>query len=87
MDYNLFCQAQDLVDQLKPIAVAIDKAQSDTTGISDASKIFMDLQDDLTKIKFSFVSQRVSSHATWLHTSCILDTEDMDYQQNKESQI
>ena len=46
MDYNLFCQVQDLADQLKPIALAIDKAQSDTTSFADACKIFMYLQDE-----------------------------------------
>jgi len=32
---------------LKPIAVTTDKAQNDTTGIADACKIFMELQDEL----------------------------------------
>ena len=30
MDYNLFRQARDLADQLKPVAVTIDKAQRDS---------------------------------------------------------
>ena len=68
MDYNLFHQT---LDQLKTVAVAIDKAQSDTTGLTDVWKIFiickMSRYSSLTKIAFSIISQRPSSHATWLH--------------------
>jgi len=43
-DYNFFHQARDLADQLKPVAVAIDEAQNDTTGLADVCKIFIDLR-------------------------------------------
>ena len=35
-DHNIHKNAKDLMEQLKPIAVAIDKCQSDTTSIADA---------------------------------------------------
>ena len=52
-DYNLFCQARDLVDQLKPVVlvVVIDKAQNDTTGLADVCKMIH--FSSLTKIEFS----------------------------------
>jgi len=34
------------MDQLKPVAVAIDKVMSGTMGIADACKIISDLQDE-----------------------------------------
>ena len=43
---TVFRQARDLADQLKPVAVAIDKAQRDSTGLADACRIFMDLLQD-----------------------------------------
>ena len=59
MDYNFFRQARHLADQLKPVAVAIAKARSDTTGLAHACKIFMDLQDELLL--------QPHKDATWLH--------------------
>ena len=46
MDYNLYRQARDLVEQLKPVAVAIDKAQRDRTSLADGCDIFFDLLDE-----------------------------------------
>ena len=40
MDMNLFHQVNDLANQLRPVAVALDKAQSDKTGLADACDIF-----------------------------------------------
>lgn len=46
MDYNLFCRAKDLADQLTLVAVSTPKAHSDTIGLAEAFKIFKDLQDE-----------------------------------------
>ena len=43
MDYNLFCQARDLVKQLTPVSHAINRAQSDTTTIADSLDICVGL--------------------------------------------
>lgn len=46
MDYNLYRQARDLADQLRPIAEAIDRAQGDSTSLADACDIFLQLLDN-----------------------------------------
>ena len=43
MDHNLFKQVKDLHDQLKPIADALNKAQSDSTSIAEGCHLFLDL--------------------------------------------
>ena len=43
MDYNLFCQARDLVKQFTPVSHAINRAQSDTTTIADSVDICLGL--------------------------------------------
>ena len=68
MDYNIFDQARDLADQLKPVAVATDKTQSDTTGLADVCKISIDLQDESLlqphkyRIQHNFSKANKSSH-------------------------
>ena len=89
MDYNLFHQARDLADQLKHVAVAIDKAQIDTTGLADACKILIDLQVESVlqphkdHIQHHFTKPDKAYQA--MPQGCILDTENVDYQQNKKS--
>ena len=46
MDYNLYRQAKELAEQLRPIAAAIDRAQSDSAGLADTCDIFLDLLED-----------------------------------------
>ena len=37
MDISLFIQVRDLAEQLRPIAISLDRAQSDTNTLADAS--------------------------------------------------
>lgn len=43
MNYNMYCQARDLVEQLDPIAHALDICQADTAGLALACDTWIDL--------------------------------------------
>jgi len=45
-DISIYCRAQDLAIQLSPIAVALDKAQSDSHSIADSCHMWLTLQQD-----------------------------------------
>ena len=45
MDLGLKSQTADYLSKMKPIAVALDKLQSDKCNISDAVFIWKDLQE------------------------------------------
>lgn len=45
-DYALYKNAKDLTEQLRPVACALDKLQSDSTSIADACDIWMDLKSN-----------------------------------------
>ena len=46
MDYNLFCQAKDLREQLSPVASAIDICQKDKTGLALACDTWIGLLEN-----------------------------------------
>lgn len=43
MDFNLFRNARDLAEQLRPISIAIDTCQSDTSTLADACHVWLEL--------------------------------------------
>jgi hypothetical protein len=45
-DYNLFRNARDLAEQLRPIAIAIDQCQSDSNSIADACNTWIQLTEN-----------------------------------------
>lgn len=45
-DFNLYRQIRDLAEQLRPVANAIDRAQSDNCRLADACDIFLDLEQN-----------------------------------------
>ena len=53
MDIRLFIQVRDLAEQLRPIAISLDRAQSDTTTLADAYDIMKRLMNETV-----FVSHR-----------------------------
>ena len=46
MDINLFKNAKDLLDQLKPINIALDKMQADDCVIADSCDIYLKLREE-----------------------------------------
>ena len=46
MDIRLFIQVRDLAEQLRPIAISLDRAQSDTTTLADAYDIMKRLMNE-----------------------------------------
>jgi len=60
MDMNLYNQVRDLADMLRPVAIALDRAQNDKTTIADACEIFFrllnepTLQDNKQKVQKRF---------------------------------
>ena len=53
LDINIKRKAEDYLSRTKPISVALDKLQSDTCHISDAVKIWKDLQQDFEGMPLS----------------------------------
>ena len=46
LNVGLYRQARDLAEQLKPVAVAIDIAQRDSTNLADGCALFLSLLEE-----------------------------------------
>ena len=58
-DFNLYKQAKDLFQQLKPVATALDRLQSDKAGLADACHEWLLLmENDNLKLHMSAVRKR-----------------------------
>ena len=68
MDLNLFRKAKDLLDQLKPVAIGLNKVQADDATIADSCDIYLKLmEEDALKPHAAAVEKRFKEAIQSVH--------------------
>lgn len=72
MDINLKRNAEYLLQQLKPIALALDKLQSNSTKIADAVYVWKNLAKNYTGANLLIFNERYRTYMTSAHFAAYL---------------